>query len=144
MGIYAGRSPAHASSVGLILNPRTGHASPQFHVVYDDLFTTVPHLRTGKVPPHWSKLVQESSHFDRVDNQTDTWQSLQLGEADSGDFTGDREDAQPPHVDNAESTVVNQETTHLSEEFVQSEVDPCVFLGDGCIVLTYVDVRFLG
>ena len=28
MGIYVGRSPAHASSVGLILNPRTGHVSP--------------------------------------------------------------------------------------------------------------------
>jgi hypothetical protein len=46
MGIYVGRSPAHASNVGLILIPRTGHVSPQFHVVYDDDFTTVPHLRT--------------------------------------------------------------------------------------------------
>ena len=26
-----------------------------------------------------------------------------------------------------------------SRDFVQSQVDPCVFLGDGCIVLTYVD-----
>ena len=53
MGIYVGRSPAHASKVALILNPRSGHISPQFHVVYDDDFTTVPYLRTGKVPPHW-------------------------------------------------------------------------------------------
>ena len=49
MGIYVGRSPAHASSVGLVLNPRTGHVSPQFHVIYDDNFTTVPYLRTGKL-----------------------------------------------------------------------------------------------
>ena len=38
MGIYVGRSPSHASNVALILNPRTGHVSPQFHVVFDDDF----------------------------------------------------------------------------------------------------------
>ena len=32
MGIYVGPSPAHALSVELILNPRTGHVSPQFHM----------------------------------------------------------------------------------------------------------------
>ena len=36
MGIYVGCSPSHASNVALILNPRTGHVSPQFHVVFDD------------------------------------------------------------------------------------------------------------
>ena len=89
-------------------------------MVYDDNFTTVPYLRTGKVPPHWDKLVQESAHFDRVDNQKDTWQSLQLGEACEGGFTGDRDDTQPTSLINAESNVVNQETAHLSEEFVSS------------------------
>ena len=73
MGIYVGRSPAHASNVALILNPRTGHVSPQFHVVYDDDFTTVPYLRTGEVPSHWEKLVQQSAQVDRMDNQKDTW-----------------------------------------------------------------------
>ena len=43
--IYLGRSPAHASNVALVLNPKTGLVSPQFHVVFDDDFTTVPHLR---------------------------------------------------------------------------------------------------
>ncbi len=61
MGIYVGRSPSHASNVALILNPRTGHVSPQFHVVYDDDFTTVPYLRTTTVPPHWAELVRTSS-----------------------------------------------------------------------------------
>jgi hypothetical protein len=41
MGIYVGRSPSHAANVSLILNPQTGHISPQFHVVYNDDFTTV-------------------------------------------------------------------------------------------------------
>ncbi len=44
MGIYVGRSPSHASNVSLVLNPRTGHVSHQFHALYDDDFTTVSYL----------------------------------------------------------------------------------------------------
>jgi hypothetical protein len=35
-GIFVGSSPSYGSEVSLILNPRTGHISPQFHVVFDD------------------------------------------------------------------------------------------------------------
>lgn len=61
LGIYLGRSPAHASNVALVLNPKTGLVSPQFHVVFDDDFTTVPHLRKGTVPENWAKLVAGST-----------------------------------------------------------------------------------
>jgi hypothetical protein len=61
MGIYVGRSPSHAANVSLILNPRMGHISPQFHIVYDDDFTTVPYLQTTTVPPHWAALVAASA-----------------------------------------------------------------------------------
>ena len=44
LGVYLGRSPAHVGNVALVLNPKTGLVSPQFHVVFDDGFTTVPHL----------------------------------------------------------------------------------------------------
>ena len=60
LGIYLGRSPAHAGNVALVLNPKTGLVSPQYHVVFDDDFTTVPHLRKGTVPPNWAKLVEGS------------------------------------------------------------------------------------
>jgi transposase InsO family protein len=40
-GLHLGWSPLHASSVPLVLNLTTGHVSPQFHVVFDDWFTTV-------------------------------------------------------------------------------------------------------
>ena len=43
-GIFVGFSPCHSTSVPLILNPRTQHISPQFHVIFDDAFTTVPFL----------------------------------------------------------------------------------------------------
>ena len=41
LGIYSGPSPNHSRSISLILNPRTGHTSPQYHVKHDDFFRTV-------------------------------------------------------------------------------------------------------
>ncbi len=43
-GLNLGWSPKHASSVPLVLNLTTGNISPQFHVVFDDWFTTVPSI----------------------------------------------------------------------------------------------------
>ena len=36
-----GKSMSNSTTVRLILNPEPGHISPQFHVVYDKLFSTV-------------------------------------------------------------------------------------------------------
>ena len=36
LGIFVGHSSEHASDVTLVLNPRTGLVSPQYHVVFDD------------------------------------------------------------------------------------------------------------
>ena len=63
VGIYLGQSPCHASSVALVLNPRTLHVSPQFHLVFDDEFSTVPFLSNGEIPPHWSDLVSRSAQL---------------------------------------------------------------------------------
>ena len=49
LGVYLGHSPSHAGSVALILNPRTGHVSPQFHVVFDNNFTTVPYMDSCEI-----------------------------------------------------------------------------------------------
>jgi hypothetical protein len=45
-GIFVGFSEQHSSLVPLVLNPSTQHISPQYHVVFDDDFTTVPSLTT--------------------------------------------------------------------------------------------------
>ena len=37
--------------------------SPQFHVVFDDTFSTVPHLRSGTVPLNWANLIKNSSEL---------------------------------------------------------------------------------
>jgi hypothetical protein len=40
MGVYLGFSPNHAMSVPLVLNTTTGLISPQYHVVFDNSFST--------------------------------------------------------------------------------------------------------
>jgi hypothetical protein len=90
MGIYVRRSPSHAANVSLILNPRTGQISPQFHVIYNDDFTTVPYLRTATVPPHWAVLVNASATIELyTEKQIGTWQSLPELDVELGDFTLD-------------------------------------------------------
>ena len=60
LGVYLGGSSQHSPTVGRILNLKTGHISPQFHVVYDELFTSVQ----GKLekeyfdPTIWSNMIQ--------------------------------------------------------------------------------------
>ena len=41
LGVYLGPSPNHSRSVSLVLNPHTGHVSPQFHVKHAEFFETV-------------------------------------------------------------------------------------------------------
>ena len=63
VGVYLGHSPCHAGTVALVLNPRTLRVSPQYHVVFDDEFTTVPYLRSGTIPPQWTQLCKQSMPF---------------------------------------------------------------------------------
>ena len=55
-GVFVGPSPMHANTVGLIYSPRTHHVSPQFHVIYDDYFETVPNDRDNP-PPNWDDII---------------------------------------------------------------------------------------
>jgi hypothetical protein len=61
MGVYLGSSPNHASSVPLVLSTTTGLVSPQFHVVFDDNFTTTHCLKSNELPSNCSTLLQSSS-----------------------------------------------------------------------------------
>ena len=61
LGIYLGRSPNHSRSVSLILNPRTGHTLPQYHVKHDNFFETMhPGKTTNFDAPHpeWKYLAR--------------------------------------------------------------------------------------
>ena len=57
MGVYLGMSMQHARSVALVLNLKTGHVSPQFHVTFDPKFETVRQSLGNLSPPsEWQKL----------------------------------------------------------------------------------------
>ena len=63
-GQYLEKSSAHASSVGLIRNLQTRYISPQFYVVYDNLFQTVMggYEDNDAISDQiWSSLVQSDS-----------------------------------------------------------------------------------
>jgi len=65
-GQFLGMSKRHASTIGLICNLRTEAVSPQYHVVYDEHFTTVPtmvDLDELEVPPNWLELLTYSRDF---------------------------------------------------------------------------------
>ena len=57
LGVYLEHSPHHSGSVALVLNPKTLYVSPQFHVIYDDNFTTISYLNSTTPPPNWEHLM---------------------------------------------------------------------------------------
>ena len=47
----------------LVINPETGHVSPQLHVVFEDGLSTVSFMREVKIPPDCKYLMQRSSQI---------------------------------------------------------------------------------
>jgi hypothetical protein len=73
-GKFVGYSKIHASNVGLILNPMTGRISPQYHVLFDDFFTTVRSVDDTRDPVFedidWNRMIQllgTDTYFEEAD-----------------------------------------------------------------------------
>ena len=75
--MFVGFSKQHSSDVPLILNLRTGHISPQFHVVFDDTFSTVPSIKEDDAPPAWWNVVDLEENSYRIPLDDDT--TVELG-----------------------------------------------------------------
>ena len=82
-GVFLGFGDKYASSVPLVLNATTHNISPQFHVIFDDLFSTViSTLDPSETPKEWDDLCITSCYkteFDyndpiRID---DEWLSIE-------------------------------------------------------------------
>ena len=73
LGIYLGQSPNHSRTVHLILNPRTGHVSPQYHVKHSDLFETITNKSSNfDLPePTWKRLsgLVKNGHKKKSDSE---------------------------------------------------------------------------
>ena len=73
-GVYLGHSPDHASNVAMVLSLTTGLVSPQYHVIFDDDFSTVDFIRSKKEPSNWENLckfhAENYSMSDMPDHKT--------------------------------------------------------------------------
>ena len=65
-GVYLGHSPDHASNVALVLSLTTGLVSPQYHVIFDDTFSTVEFIHSKKEPSNWENLCKYHTEDYRV------------------------------------------------------------------------------
>ena len=81
VGAYIGVSPIHAGNVSLILNLSTGHVSPQFHVVFDKTFSTVPSLKTGSFPDLCTFICKNNRELATYEdfNLADLWSKSERG-----------------------------------------------------------------
>jgi hypothetical protein len=70
LGIYVGISPKHSSTVGFVLSLDTGYVSPQYHVVYDEHFSTVFGHLTEDVfnADEWKQLLS----LDSIERHSDS------------------------------------------------------------------------
>ena len=55
-GVNMGFSKMHSTPFGLVLNLLTGSISPQYHVLFDEMFSTAV-IRTAADPEVWIRLV---------------------------------------------------------------------------------------
>jgi hypothetical protein len=59
LGLFLGFSDLHSSQVPMVLNVTTGKVSPQFHVIFDNKFSTVHSLPIDQpLTKQWSQLLQ--------------------------------------------------------------------------------------
>ncbi len=103
--------------MALILNLSTGHVSPQYHVVYDDTFSTVDSIRTDKVPSNWSTLCSTSRELVMDENfdLLPDWTTLHSS-SNSVDWLASFLDSEPTTV----QTVFGENEGHFSSSSMVS------------------------
>jgi hypothetical protein len=65
-GIFLGHSSDHASNVALVLNPETGHISNQYHLIYDNDFTTLTKSTQSAKYELWDNISKQVSEDDKL------------------------------------------------------------------------------
>ena len=84
LGMFVGFSSVHSSLVPLVLNVHTGKISPQYHVVFDDKFSTVHSLPSeDSLDKQWEQIFKLDKEFyldieydDNGNIKTDEWPRL--------------------------------------------------------------------
>lgn len=93
-GIYVGISKRHSSTVHLVLNLDTGKVSPQYHVVFDDTFSTI--FSNGQFNADvWTSLTRDS--LDRHQDATDATDATSWFPSPSRSLTPTEGSSAPVH-----------------------------------------------
>ena len=74
IGMNLGSSPVHAATVGRVLNFDTGYVSPQFHLVYDELFSsTLGYVSDAVMDGNmWRQLISLNGEENNLDDHDRT------------------------------------------------------------------------
>ena len=118
-GVYLGHSPSHAGNVSMVLNLKTGHVSPQYHLIFDDDFSTVAYILSGEEPPNWCKLSQNNSESvtDEKYDLAKTWYSNEATFETHDVHHNSSNDNNGVHIQPSEDL---RETTQTSEDLRES------------------------
>jgi len=109
IGVYLGQSKEHATSVSLILHPRTGHVSPQFHCVFDPTFETIKNL--GNFAKFWPTSPAETFPTSKLKDYSNTSTKNLLWIYDDDD-------------DKTDTTVVTSNTSNQGDQFPSIPPEP--------------------
>ena len=77
--MFVGFSPKHSSDIHLVLNLQIGSICPQYHVVFDDIFSTVIAIDEDEDLPSFWNDIDLDSHIHRIP----------LGEDENTEFRND-------------------------------------------------------
>ncbi len=75
--------------MALVFNAKTARVSPQYHVIFDEDFSTVPYMVRGEVPPNWDDLCRlsaESATDESVDFVLEWMSGQQMDVNEDGDL----------------------------------------------------------
>ena len=119
VGIYLGHSSTHAGLVALVLNPKMLYVSPQYHVVFNDHFTTVPSMRDGTIPENWLELVKENENINLEDGNdlaklwTSTEYNIDVDQTSGSQSFNDSDSIQTEVTSNLSSTKSSSPESNL-------------------------------
>ena len=68
--VFVGLNHVHSSDVPLVLITKTGHISPQYHLVFDNTFSPVPSLKLEEDPPAFWNVLDLDEFIHTVPNNT--------------------------------------------------------------------------
>lgn len=125
-GVYLGHSPEHSSDVALVLDLNTGLVSPQFHVVFDDTFSTVEYIRNAKELSNWENLCKYHTENYSIDEEITTSET-EAAKRVTTEWENSNEDSQGQDVipdEASEGAPTTSPSDNPTEDVEHSEVGP--------------------